>query len=79
MVCSFSAFFWEMAAILKKCGLNEYDPYFQVFTAKPLVAGSRYVFRVAGQNRIGVGEFSQSTIPATINFPHGKGDQYFQN
>jgi hypothetical protein len=44
----------------------------QVFTAEPLITGSQYLFRVAAENSVGVGEFTELTASVTAKSSHGK-------
>ena len=42
------------------------------FTAKRLREGQQYVFRVAAENEVGVGEFVEMEEPVLAKSPHGK-------
>jgi len=42
------------------------------YTALALTAGQQYVFRVAAENRVGVGDWAEMTQSVTAKIVHGK-------
>jgi len=42
------------------------------FTVQPLITGEKYVFRVAAENDVGIGEFIELSQGVVAKVQHGK-------
>lgn len=42
------------------------------FTVEPLITGEKYVFRVAAENEVGVGEFVELSQGVVAKIQHGE-------